>query len=86
MKLPTVFCLVEVSLFCFDLFTEGHRYTALPSLRFSTLDQIYLQFRNEITDSILFNEGQSVFLWSKFCYSSQKGIGYNTLPLPPSPP
>ena len=40
---------------------------------------IYQQFRNEITDSILFSGGQSVLLSSKCCNSSQKGIGYTTL-------
>ena len=28
----------------------------------------------------LFSEGQSVLLWSKCCYSSQKGIDFTTLP------
>ena len=40
---------------------------------------IYLQFRNEMIDSILFSGGQSVLLWLKSCNSSQKGIGYTTL-------
>ena len=43
---------------------------------------IYLQFRNKITDSILFSEGQSIVLWLKHFVITLHRRGLVTPPFP----